>query len=526
MSYIYKFARTKEEFEQIYELNYQTFVLEIPQHPENTQGRLVDRFDQENQYIIALKDQEVIGMIAIRAKRPFSLDEKLQNIDRFLPEYIQHPCEVRLLSVKEQYRVGRVFFGLATALTRYCLWEGYDAAVISGTTRQLQLYEHFGFKPFAHLVGSEGAYFQPMIYTIDDFYTSAAGQLFSETKSYLPGPVKVRDDLEAAYQSEPLWHRSPAFKKIFYSTKCKLQALTNAKEVEIVVGTGTLANDMVAARLKDLGKGLIISNGEFGERLIDHAVRHQLDFETVKLQWATPFPYEKMEDMLQSKNYEWIWFVHGETSTGMLNDLDLLRQITSNLKIKLCVDCISTIGAIPINLGNVYLATGVSGKALASYTGLSFLFHQGEKEAYRTARYLDYNYYQEKSGVPFSHSSHAIQALEKALNRYSNDEFYEAYRERVNHFSQLLQEKEIDTLKHDFGVFTIVYEHSLSAKHIGEDLMLNGYFVHYLNSYLLKQNWLQIALYNHYSKKDDTKLIRLIERLHKVYHASVDMVSS
>ena len=41
---------------------------------------------------------------------------------------------------------------------------------------------------------------------------------------------------------------------------------------------------------------------------------------------------------------------------------------------KLCVDCISSIGAIPIDLKDVYFASGVSGKAIKSYTGISFVF--------------------------------------------------------------------------------------------------------------------------------------------------------
>ncbi len=40
----FKVASEKWEFEQIHELNYQTFVDEIPQHQENEQGRLVDKF--------------------------------------------------------------------------------------------------------------------------------------------------------------------------------------------------------------------------------------------------------------------------------------------------------------------------------------------------------------------------------------------------------------------------------------------------------------------------------------------------
>jgi len=43
--------------------------------------------------------------------------------------------------------------------------------------------------------------------------------------------------------------------------------LTGARNTEMVLGSGTLANDVVAAQLSlERGPGLILSNGEFGER--------------------------------------------------------------------------------------------------------------------------------------------------------------------------------------------------------------------------------------------------------------------
>ena len=51
-----------------------------------------------------------------------------------------------------------------------------NAAVISGTTRQLRLYKKIGFVPFGPLVGSANASYQPMYITIkelrDDFKAS------------------------------------------------------------------------------------------------------------------------------------------------------------------------------------------------------------------------------------------------------------------------------------------------------------------------------------------------------------------
>ena len=73
----FKVATEEWEFEQVHELNYRTFVEEIPQHQATSTPRLVDKFHAENTYLVCLCGNQVVGMIAARGRRPFSLDQKL-----------------------------------------------------------------------------------------------------------------------------------------------------------------------------------------------------------------------------------------------------------------------------------------------------------------------------------------------------------------------------------------------------------------------------------------------------------------
>jgi GNAT superfamily N-acetyltransferase len=172
----FKVASGPEEFEQIHRLNYETFVEEIPQHPTNPERRLVDRFHAQNTYLIALEGEALVGMMAVRAQRPFSLDEKLGNIDPYLPPG-RRVCEVRLLAVRSTHRNGAVFQGLVRLLLEHGRHRGYDLAVISGTVRQLKLYRHLGFEPFARLVGPPEAQYQPMYLTLERFESVAPSAL-------------------------------------------------------------------------------------------------------------------------------------------------------------------------------------------------------------------------------------------------------------------------------------------------------------------------------------------------------------
>jgi N-acyl amino acid synthase FeeM len=167
-AYKFKIASETEEFEQIHRLNFRTFVEEIHQHPANPDGRLVDKFHEENTYVICLHDRRVVGMLSVRANRPFSLDAKLENLDSYLPQG-RSICEFRLLSVAPDHRNGTVFVGLLRKMAEYCFGRRYDLAVISGTVRQLRLYRHVGFVPFGHLVGAPGPLFQPMYLTKEAF---------------------------------------------------------------------------------------------------------------------------------------------------------------------------------------------------------------------------------------------------------------------------------------------------------------------------------------------------------------------
>ena len=157
--YTFKIATSEDEHTQIYKLNYETFVEEIPQHERNGSRMLVDKFDKENTYFICQKGTEVVGMVASRSNRPFSLDLKLGNLDSFFPAG-SHICELRLLAVKPKDRTGRVFTGLLKNFGENSA--DFDYAIISARNSQMRLYARLGFKPFGPSVGSDEAPYQPM----------------------------------------------------------------------------------------------------------------------------------------------------------------------------------------------------------------------------------------------------------------------------------------------------------------------------------------------------------------------------
>jgi GNAT superfamily N-acetyltransferase len=153
------------EFEQIYRLGYDAFVQEMPHYRTGIAGWFVDRFDHENHYAICLQEERLLGMVAVRGTRPFSLDEKLPKLDQWLPQG-HTVCEIRLLAVEKAYRCGPVARGLFHYLFWYCRTQRYTLAAISGIVKQQKLYRHLGFVPFGPIVGTAAAQFQPMYITL------------------------------------------------------------------------------------------------------------------------------------------------------------------------------------------------------------------------------------------------------------------------------------------------------------------------------------------------------------------------
>ena len=527
LNYKFKIAAQPWEFDEIKKLNYETFVKEIPQHKTNKPGKLTDKFHHENTYIICVSEDQLLGMLAVRANRPFSLDQKIDNLDSYLPAD-RSMCEVRLLAAKKTCRHSRVLRGLLTETVKYCENHEYDLAIISGLLNQQRLYEHLGFVPFGPIVGSADARFQPMYLTVQAHAKSRRplGRHISPNNSdskanFLPGPVNIAPSVDNAFSNPPISHRSDEYLKIHNETRELLKKLVKSKHVEIFAGSGTLANDVIAGQLSLLPqKGLILSNGEFGKRIIKQAARFGLDFKTISIPLATPFNPKNIEkEINRTPDIKWIWAVHCETSTGMLNDVDMLKKISAEHEILLCLDCISSIGNTNVDLQHVYLASGVSSKGLASFAGLSMVFynHQLKAPQKNLPSYIDLHKYAASNGIPFTISSNLICALLASLKNLDIDKKLE----QTSAISFLLRRKLlqigirpiVDKAHAAPQVITIQLDKKFDSEKIGDQLKNAGFLLSYKSSYLIKRNWIQICLMSDFSTRSLKAIPQTLERL-------------
>ena len=380
----FKPAESSEEIEQVHCLNHRIFAEEVGQHPRTADGRLIDKFHSRNRYFLAKVGSEVVGMVSAHDGPEFSIAGRLKDITAL--KALRAPLEIRLLAILPRFRKRSILTGLFWQVRNYARIHHYSDLLISGIIERLPMYEKMGFRAMGPAVACGGAAFVPMRLSLD-----AASERFekrermygdkwrrSHATSLLPGPVEMSKGVIDSFHEHPISHRAQQFIELYEEMRRRLGDLMGGLEPVVLCGSGTLTNDAIAANLRCAfgdAEGLVIANGEFGDRLIRQAACAGLNYRALQFRWGEAWSLRKIESELERRP-KWVWAVHLETSTGVLNDLQGLTDLASQHGAIVAADCVSSLGAVDTrDIGRrLFLASGVSGKALGSYAGLGFVF--------------------------------------------------------------------------------------------------------------------------------------------------------
>lgn len=509
---IFKIANTEEEFNQIFKLNYKTFVDEIPQHEKNEKEILIDKFHKDNIYIIAKNKKDVVAMVSLCDKRPFSLDDKIGGIEKNYKGVFKNPIEIRLLSVKKEYRKSKVLLELLKRVYSYTIRNSYDIVFISGITKQEKLYNHIGFKRFYKNVGTKDAQYIPMFLKLNN-ETNEVFKNFNSGKiiNYIPGPVDLSQRVIEKLHKKLYSHRSKQFVNLTLQTIDKLKKLLNVTDVTILHGSGTLANESILAQLssKELNKGLILSNGEFGNRIIRQAKRHNLNFDTYVVDYSKSFDIDAIELLFSKNNYDFIYLVHHETSVGIINNLEKITNIAKKYSAIVAVDAISAVGGIKYDYSNVDYVACSSGKGIGSVAGLAIVGSNIKLvDVPKESIYLNLKYANENNSIPFTQPSLLMEALNEALNLFENDDIYNKILEKSLYMKEKISKINLDVLdvkqsEQSPIIMTIKIPNNISSKTLGDSLAINNILVHYNSKYLVEKNLIQFSFINKYTNLEE-----------------------
>ncbi len=485
--YVFKPATTPGEHEQLHRLNYLTFVRELPQHADPGQAALVDKFHDKNLYFVALDGSQVVGMLSVHDRPPFSITDKLAD-PSVLAALGPRPLEVRLLAVRPEHRHGPVFGGLGYLMLRHAQRHGYSHLLISGVADRIRMYERIGFRALGPPVRDGAVTYVPMVAHVagmPEHIELSAGRIERRLEpgrgegangtsrkdgahgahdasvgedpdgtalsperraeravSLTPGQAQLSAEVAEALAQPGIDHRSREFTELYQAVRQALGRLAGGLPCALFCGSGTLANDVVAVTLaadRRLRRGLVLVNGEFGRRLVRQARRAGLQPGSLEWAWGQPWDLSQVEALLEDDGrIDWVWAVHLESSTGLLNDLPGLVRLCSGRGVAVCVDAISSLGAVPVDLSGCRLATGVANKALGGVAGLSMVFASPRAldgvPSESVPSYLDLAETLRTPGPRFTLASPLLVALARALQPYADAE---ACARRFREYEQL-----------------------------------------------------------------------------------------
>ena len=208
---------------------------------------------------------------------------------------------------------------------------------------------------------------------------------------FTPGPVNVAQTLRSAINRPDICHREPDFDDLLASIEQKLLSLfqirnRNRYRAVVITGSGTAANEAIISSVVGKGSILILSNGEFGERLLRTSRIHNKKTHLLEQPWGKPFDLAQVENYLAANKIDVIAMVHHETCCGMLNPLAAIGALAKAHGAIFVVDGVSSVGAEVVDMEacNIAFCSSSSSKAIGSYPGLSFVI--GRKKHFKTLK--------------------------------------------------------------------------------------------------------------------------------------------
>jgi len=271
---------------------------------------------------------------------------------------------------------------------------------------------------------------------------------------FTPGPVNVADNLRLAICREDICHRESEFDSLLQSIEEKLLALFEIKNVAsyravVITGSGTAANESILSSVAGDKNILVLSNGEFGERLYETSKIYNKNTHFLHFPWGDPLDLEKIESYLKENKIDIVSMVHHETSSGILNPIAQIGALSKENKSTFIVDCVSSAGAEAIDLekSNIAFLSGSSSKAIGSYSGLSFVV--GKKTEFEKLKnlpakstylnlYTFYTFIKNFSQTPNTPAVHLFFALEQALINILNEGVSNHYKD-IRHKAKALR---------------------------------------------------------------------------------------
>jgi 2-aminoethylphosphonate-pyruvate transaminase len=198
-------------------------------------------------------------------------------------------------------------------------------------------------------------------------------------------------------------------------------------ETVLCGGSGTAADEvMISSCVPEDGHILIVDNGSYGARMAKMASVYKLNHTVFQSSTYEPLDLAKLEAEFKTGKYTHLAIVYHETTTGLLNPLEIIGPMAKLYHIVTIVDAVSAYAVIPMNLAAIGIdfMASTSNKNIQGMAGIGFIIcKRTELEKIKTipmrSYYLNlydqYAYFSKTSQTRFTPPVQTLYALRQAI---------------------------------------------------------------------------------------------------------------
>jgi len=201
-----------------------------------------------------------------------------------------------------------------------------------------------------------------------------------------PGPATTTDTVKQALVVPDICPREEEFGELTQSVLKKLAEVVNGQSTHstvIFAGSGTAGVEAALSSIvPESGKILILDNGAYGKRAETIVRAYKISHRTIRIEWGNFPEISQIETVIKEEpKLTHFFFVHHETTTGMLNPLTEMLELCKKYELDSIVDAMSSYAGLPIDLQKQpidYLISS-SNKCIQGMAGISFVIANKEK---------------------------------------------------------------------------------------------------------------------------------------------------
>ncbi len=191
-----------------------------------------------------------------------------------------------------------------------------------------------------------------------------------------PGPTVVPEKVLKAMSQPIIHHRTPEFTEFVRESSERLKSIFKTKnDTYIMSGSGTAGMEASIASSISPGDHVVsVVSGKFSERYRDIAKAFGAEVTEIEYEWGKKIDTKRIKDALK-EDTKAVTVVQNETSTGVLNPIWEIGEMTKDTETLLCVDTISCLAGdeVKVDDWNVDICVSGSQKCFSMPPGLAFV---------------------------------------------------------------------------------------------------------------------------------------------------------